>query len=298
MQALVENRCPNFIVGGAIKAGTSSLHQYLKQHPEIFVPDRKELRYFAYDRNNEFCIQHPEAFPIKSAEQYLQEFSTVAGEIAIGEVSPNYLASNIAPSEIHSFFPEMKLIFSLRNPIDSAYSAYQMDVRAGRETRPVELALATNERRVERYRYYNYLKEWYKIFNSEQIFVVSFDNLISNPEATMKEIFAFLGVDSSYTPSIENVATNSGGLPETFISTKVYRATLALRRIDVARRARAYMPQFAYAYYRKMRDSSLKKAPPISNALRSDLCNYYREDVYALKELTKLQVEKWGILES
>jgi hypothetical protein len=230
MQKNAAAKAPNFIVGGAIKAGTTTLYQYLKQHPQIFMSERKELRYFAYDPTNQWCIENSHAFPIKTFDKYLEEFSTVNDEIAIGEVSPNYLASAFAPGAIHAAYPDIKLIFSLRNPVSSAYSAYQMDVRAGRESRPLEIALATTERRVERYRYYHYLKEWYALFEKEQILAINFDDLVKEPQATMAEIYAFLDVDSQYRLSSEPVATNRGGLPENALSRLFYRSSNALRK--------------------------------------------------------------------
>lgn len=289
-------QAPNFIVAGAIKAGTTTLYQYLKQHPQVFVPETKELRYFAYDTKDQWCIENGQAFPIKSFDKYLDEFSSVKDEIAVGEVSPNYLASATAPQAIHSVYPDMKIIFSLRNPVDSAYSAYQMDVRAGRESRPIEAALATTERRVERYRYYNYLKDWYALFENEQILVIAFDDLVREPEATMTEIYAFLGVDTQYKLATENVATNRGGMPESKLSKLFFRSTNRIRKTQLAKKYKAYIPSFAFEFYQNLRNSSLKKASPMPDGIRSQLCEYYRDDVAALGKLTNLKVGKWGIV--
>jgi hypothetical protein len=295
MQIEAAPKAPNFIVAGAIKAGTTTLYQYLKQHPQIFVPETKELRFFAYDTTDQWCLENGQAFPIKSFDKYLDEFSTVKDEIAIGEVSPNYLASAIAPQAIHSIYPDMKMIFSLRNPVDSAYSAYQMDARAGRETRPIESALATTERRVERYRYYNYLKEWYALFENEQILVIAFDDLVREPEATMVEIYAFLGVDTQYELSTQHVATNRGGMPESKLSKLFFRSTNRIRKTQLARKYKAYIPSFAFEFYQNLRNSSLKKNP-MPDGIRSQLRDYYRDDVAALEKLTNLKVDKWGIV--
>ncbi len=289
-------KAPNFIVAGAIKAGTTTLYQYLKQHPQVFVPARKELRFFAYDVADQWCIENGHAFPIKSLDKYLEEFSTVGQEIAIGEVSPNYLASQLAPRAIRSAFPNIKLIFSLRNPVNSAYSAYQMDARAGRERRPVEIALATTERRVERYRYYNYLKEWYALFEAGQILVINFDDLVERPDATMAGIYAFLGVDTGFQISANSVDTNRGGLPDGSVSRLLFRASNALRKMQFVRKSKAYLPKYVVDYYRNMRNSSLKPAAPMPDTIRNQLRDYYRDDVAALAKLTNLKVEQWRII--
>lgn len=290
------NKAPNFIVAGAIKAGTSTLYHCLSQHPKVFMPHRKELRYFAYDVRNDWCISNSRAFPIKSFDKYLDEFAGVESHIAIGEASPNYMASAFAADAIYSKLPSIKLIFSLRNPIDCVYSAYQMDVREGRELRPLELALATTERRVERYKYAYHLKHWYELFDKEQILVISFEDLIGDTDATMQKVFAFLDVDTSFRPNMQNVATNKGGLPSGKLATQLHRATIVMRRVEALRKLKLYLPNFMYSAFRTMRDSSLEKVPPMPDKLRHNLCDYYRSDVQSLVTLTNLDVEKWGVI--
>ena len=86
---------PNFLIIGAIKAGTTSLYYYLQQHPEVYMPtERKEARYFAWEPDNpEFSHYTRQQFPYRTLEEYATHFVDVRNETAIGEASPGYLES-------------------------------------------------------------------------------------------------------------------------------------------------------------------------------------------------------------
>jgi hypothetical protein len=99
-KARVETACkPNFLIIGAVKAGTTSLHSYLSQHPEIFMPQRKELRYFAYDEENPYHVR-ARSTRVRTYDEYLSYFSSSSGRKAVGEASPNYLGSPGAAERI------------------------------------------------------------------------------------------------------------------------------------------------------------------------------------------------------
>lgn len=288
---------PNFIVGGALKGGSTAVFHYLKQHPQIFVAEEKELRYLGYDKNDPWCQAHPEAFPITTLEDYLNAFAGVQDEIAIGEASPAYMASPFAAQRTKELFPHVKLIFSVRNPIDSAYSSYQMDVRAKREDRPVEEAFGSEERRVERYRYYHYLKNWYDLFPADQIKVILFDDVIKNPVPTMQELYRFLKVDETFVPNPKAIEKNSGGLPKNALAGHFYHVANNLRRVEFLQKAKTLLPSSVTKTYKAARNASLEKAPSLPEEIRADLRNYYAEDVHNLGELTGVEVSKWKIVD-
>lgn len=284
---------PNFLVGGALKGGTTTLYHYLKQHPDVFMAARKELRFFAYDVDDPWCLENGHAFPIKNLEAYKAEFSDVGEETAVGEASPNYLASSFAPQKIRETIPDVKLIFSLRDPVKSAYSSYLMDVRGNREDRPIEDALDVQERRVERYRYYHYLQNWYATFPADQIKVILFENLIARTDATMREIYAFLHVDPAFTPNKEEADQNKGGIPKSRAAASFYRTIRQLRGSQFVMRIRPYLPKAAQTAYRNARDATLSKAPPMPEHLIQNLQAYYAEDIKALAHLTELDLSPW-----
>ena len=113
---LESTKKPGFFIVGAPKCGTTSFYHYLRQHPQIFMPDNKEPHYFGSDlkkRSDEF---------IKTEEEYLSLFKDADSSQMAGEASTFYLYSKAAQKEIKGFNPHAKIIIMLRNPIDFLHS--------------------------------------------------------------------------------------------------------------------------------------------------------------------------------
>ena len=127
---------PNFFIVGAAKAGTTSLHRYLEQHPQVFMSSVKEPRFFeaGWEKIGKARFLIPAR--IAGEREYLQLFKEAGESKAIGEASPSYLYDEEAPYLIKEKIPKAKIIISLRDPIDRAYSQYLHFVRAGIETKP------------------------------------------------------------------------------------------------------------------------------------------------------------------
>ena len=129
---------PNFLVIGAAKAGTTSVYEYLKQHPQIWMSPLKETNFFALEGET-LNFRGPgdqdyiNRFSITKIEDYLNLFQGVSNQVAIGEVSPLYLYSLKAPERIRHYTPDTKIIIILRNPVDRAYSSFLHLIRDGRE---------------------------------------------------------------------------------------------------------------------------------------------------------------------
>ncbi|RNI13582.1 hypothetical protein EFE41_03125 [Methanohalophilus portucalensis FDF-1] len=127
---------PDFIICGAQKAGTTSLLRYLRSHPEIFMPN-KEVHFF--DRNY-----------LKGLEWYKSQFADNSVSIKVyGEKCPEYMYLENVPERIYQNFPNIKLIFILRNPLERAYSGYWHEVKNGRENLPFEKAIKKEEERLK-----------------------------------------------------------------------------------------------------------------------------------------------------
>ncbi|MBK9638978.1 MAG: sulfotransferase [Bacteroidetes bacterium] len=158
----METKRPNFFIVGAAKAGTTSLYQYLSQHPEVYMSPIKEPNYFSTEikfeevrtevkerirllKINSFLkgnMRKPihRAF-INDIKQYESLFRFVGNQKAIGEASASYLYSPYAAKAIQEYNSEAKIIIILRNPIQRIYSHYLMDRRMGITNLPFEEAL-------------------------------------------------------------------------------------------------------------------------------------------------------------
>lgn len=113
---------PNFFIVGAPRCGTTSLWYYLNQSPEIFMSSKKEPWYF---NSPEYVNVYPEK-PIHNDKKYLSLFKGVLEEKAVGEASTTYLADPTTPERIHSVLPESRIIISIRDPVERAFSSYLM----------------------------------------------------------------------------------------------------------------------------------------------------------------------------
>ncbi len=211
---------PNYLLIGAQKAGTTSLHGYLAAHPAVQTASIKEVQYFSkyYARGEPWYLAY---FPLAARGRLTRMRTGVAP--AVGEASATYLFDPRAPERVHRFDPAMKLIVALRDPVDRAYSHYQMEHRWGREPLPFEEALEREEAElaaelervladpdsedglersyVARGRYAEQLERWLEHFPREQLHVVTSDELLDDPAAVMTRVAHFLGIPVWHAPS-------------------------------------------------------------------------------------------------
>ena len=200
---------PDFLVVGTQKGGTTSLFNYLIQHPQVLSPLRKELKFFDsnYFRGLSWYRAH---FPLSSKLR--------AAHALTGEASPYYMYHPTAPERIKAALPSVKLIAILRSPVDRAYSHYQHMVRVKREDLTFEQALEAESDRLageaekiaadasypqyrhiqysylERGRYAEQLKTLFRLFPRENILILKSEDLYAEPAKVMETSFSFLGL--------------------------------------------------------------------------------------------------------
>ncbi|MGB7057480.1 MAG: sulfotransferase, partial [Geitlerinemataceae cyanobacterium] len=175
-------KLPNFIIVGAGKGGTTSLYKYLQQHPKIFLPEKKELYFFAFEGE-----EHPDG--VTNFEDYQAMFQDAPEDKVIGEVSSVYLFRPKAAERIHHYVPNAKLIATLRNPTDRAFSSYLMHVGDRHPSifnpqtgKLIEFAEIVRNRGyfIQIGFYYEQLKRYYDRFDSSQIKIYLYEDLVSD----------------------------------------------------------------------------------------------------------------------
>jgi hypothetical protein len=282
-------RLPNFIIGGALKSGTTSLNYYLKQHPDVFMSVLKEPRYFAYDVNDPDHVDgRGLRFPIKTLNEYAALFAEAGNQRAIGEVSPHYLISSIAPRRIRETLPNVKLIFSLRHPVKRAYSIYWHDVRLGAESRPVEEALTEREYAVTHGLYHAWLSNWYDCFDPAQIKVILFDDLQRDAPGTFADICRYLTIQDTFLPDFK-VRNKGGALKNEHLGHFYERIkTHPLRRV-----IDPLVPQRLRSRFIDARNRNFEEPPPMPPALAARLADFYREDIDRLEQLLGCDLSAW-----
>lgn len=193
----------DFVIGGTQKGGTSALDAFLRQHPEICMPEsRKELHFF--DREDNFKRK-------PDYKKYHANFKPGPKHRVIGEATPIYMYWNAAPQRIHDYNPEMKWIVILRNPVDRAYSAWNMETKRGAENLSFAEAIEQEAARCReslplQHRVFSYLdrgfyapqlRRLFDIFGAANCHITLNEELRNDHQSTLRKIFSFLGVDSA-----------------------------------------------------------------------------------------------------
>jgi hypothetical protein len=197
---------PNFLICGAQKAGTTSLYAYLKTHPEVFMPKTKEIHFFDlyYDRGLSWYLA-----------QFRKKRAVEAR--AIGEASPSYMFFEDVPGRIHQQFPNMKLVFVLRNPVERAYAHYWHEVMLGYEKLSFREAISAEQERLtngdtyemrhfsykERGKYITQIRRFLQYFPERNILVLLSGDLRRSTLETLARVCRFLEI-SDDTDLIKN----------------------------------------------------------------------------------------------
>lgn len=193
---------PNLFVIGAMKSGTTSLHNYLKHHPEVFMSEPKELWYFVEEKNW-----------FRGEQWYLSHFRDAGGARVIGESSADYTMYPVyqgVPEKLHAFNPDARLVYLMRDPVARAISHYWYDVRTGFEKRPIATAIFGEPKYVDFSNYAMQLKHYLQLFSRDQIYIETFEEMVRQPVAVVKAILGWLGLDPElYCPEGANKSYNS-----------------------------------------------------------------------------------------
>jgi Sulfotransferase family len=171
---------PTFLFIGADRCGSKSLHNIFRQHPDCFVPSIADPNFF--DRNYD-----------RGMEWYLDLFEAAPPAVrAIGEFSHDYIHSAEAASRIAAILPDVKLLATLRHPIERAFSSYASAVSAGVIRAPFAQAIDKVPMLVGNSMYADKLRVYFDFFPRDQIKVLFFDDLEADSALFAKQAFDFL----------------------------------------------------------------------------------------------------------
>lgn len=249
---------PTFLIGGAAKAGTTSLYYYLSEHPDIFMCPVKEPDYF----NKHYR---------RGLDWYASLFDGWEGEVAIGEASPGTMSSRAALDRVHETLPDVRLVFLLRDPVDRLFSHFSYDqargviphhVVFGELIRKDDDAYA--QRLVRKGQYADQIERYADRFGRDRIHVELFEDLKTDRDRCVASVCAFVGVDPDRLPEVATEGRhNVTAYPQ---NPGVYRAVRAVW--DPVRR--------------RLGKASLHRLKPVRDAVRGHL---FTEDRSARPEL-------------
>jgi hypothetical protein len=288
----VSKRIPDFFLVGAPRCGTTAMYQYLKAHPQIFMPEKvKEPHYFAPDANPATIKRYD------NLDAYLALFTPAGDGQRIGEASTHYLASPHAAQAIHDFNPQAQILIMLRPPAEMLYSLYAHRRQYGTETQPTfEAALEADT--IPPYRSYaryaSQVEHYFEVFGREAVHVVVFDDLKADIAAVYRHILEFLNVDTHFQPDFSPAnEARSSRLP--LVRQFIARPPVWYRSL-VEPLAKRLIPAQQWAKLRAGVDSvSLSNAPreSLNPATRRALQQEFLPEIEHLSELLGRDLTHW-----
>ncbi len=201
---------PNFLVIGAPRAGTTYIFKNIELHPNIFMPNPKEIHFFdrSYDRGISF---------------YEKYFKKANGCAAIGEATPAYLHTGQVASRIKTHLPDAKLIVCLRNPVDRLYSRF-WNAKAkfsSNKKLSFEEKIKFKPEFIEEGFYDIHLQRYFLLFPKENFLILFFDDMIRNPALFLQKIYNFLQVDTTFLSPIMDKNVNAASAKK-FLAKNLY----------------------------------------------------------------------------
>lgn len=204
---------PNFLVMGAMKAGTTTLHDCLAQHPEIFMTYIKEPSYYLPNR-----LANTASNTKTRSELRKLMFKGFRNQRRIGESSTTYTEAPTvgmeAPANIHRAAPDMQFIYIVRNPFGRIVSHYLHCVERAIYTEPICDVLAKDPTFLERSLYASQLKRYLELFEKEQFLLLFFEEFACEPLRQLPEVCRFLEISEAPLASVDTRVRNQSVVPK------------------------------------------------------------------------------------
>lgn len=283
---------PDFVIGGANKAGTTSLWEYMNTHPQICMAWLKEPRYFM--RGHERSASG-KAFDLpgnydRGAEWYASLFASCRSGAVRGEGTAMYLRSSDAPGLVRNDAPHARIIFVLRDPVSRLHSQYHHERRFFRHP-PFEDIVKHNHPLLERYldgsRYAHHLARWYEHFPSEQVLVLLTEDLFADARSTVAKAFAFVEVDPTFVPPNIDRRYNEAYVGRIPVLNRLVRNRLQALPGSVARALRAVGDPL-----RRLNQRSLE-VTALDPTVRAGLVELLSNDIDRLQRMIGRDLASW-----
>ncbi len=279
---------PTFLIAGAAKSGSTTLWNFLKAHPQVYMAPMKEVNFFITDvwwARNE-----------KGMDWYSNLFREVEGVKAYGEASINYMSRPELAELIHQALPQVTLLFILRDPVDRIYSQYWYERQEGTQLPGFDSFVRQRHTLLKEWiwgsRYDLHLKRFLNLFPEQQIRVILFSDLKRNPDQLVKNLYRAVGVDEEFSPQNLTARLNP--------TRRVH--SVLLQRLIVRTESLAYpisLPPFIQRPMHRLR-KSLRKAnsssisiPPMKAEQRAELLQEFSGTIDFIEQFLKRPLPDW-----
>jgi hypothetical protein len=257
---------PTFLVIGAMKAGTTSLHRYLAAHPQVFAAPDKELNFFVEELNWS-----------RGWSWYEAQFSDAGSALAVGESSPSYSSypwRQGVPERIAAALPDVRLIYLLRHPVDRLQSQY-FHRAVKEERRPPEEAVF-DDRYLGKSLYAQQVQCYLEYFDRGNLLLVGSEDLSERRVETMARVFSFVGVNPEWRGEV---------LGQEYHRTQAKLVDWRRQESQAKRRWRSWLSR-----------SSHQSPMVFSDKLTAELTERLADDQHALRALAPELVERWSLI--
>lgn len=284
----------NFFCVGAQKSGTTTLHDILNQHPQVFLPKKKEAHFFDMD----------DRFKKGFSWYYNEFFSEYRGQKICGSCNPEYMYFEKVPNRLFQAFGDnLKLVFIFRNPVDRAFSHYLMSKRRLKETEEFERAISLEESRisknynfksdfsyVSRGFYAKQLKRYLEYFPAENMFFIRFeDDFIQNREVTISNLLQFLEIDNLELNL--NIKSNKAKSIKYPLIQKIFFGRNPLKKsLNFSRKLKDFLKKKLETFV-----LSSESDEGLSQDIKIELYKLYQNDILELEALTGMDFSNWKL---
>ncbi len=285
---------PNLFIVGAPKSGTTSLHYYLDEHPDIFMSTPKEINYFSKMDLDKQGIYYKD-LKLNSIADYQSLFKYADNKKVVGESSVSYLFYPEVSKKIYDYNPKAKIIAILRNPIERGYSHYLMDLKLGEVKTSFENIIFKNysikklniyfQQYLELGLYYNQVKRYIDTFGKNQVKVILTEDLNNDIVKTLNEIFYYLDIPNINIPSVKN-KYNVNSQPKSNILKKLY----SIRSLRFA--ISSILPTHKKNQVKTLLFTN-KNKPIINPKTKDYLLRIYKPDIMKLENLISRDLSSW-----
>jgi len=264
-------RPPTFLYIGGQRCASSWIHRCLLEHPQVMVTSPSEIHFF--DRHHD-----------RSPQWYFDHFRPEAHHRAWGEKTPAYLSEPDVAQRVRNLLPDIQFICCLREPIDRAYSLYE--VRSMNKVHGTfEKALEDDPRLLQMGRYAEHLQRWFDLFPREKFLVLLYDGLEKDEAGFMQRVYSHLGVDDTFRPSWVGKRFNATVFPT---------LRLGLRRIGLDPLVRSMGRTPVGSILRRWHHRRTRGArKSISRDVRRRLQDYYEPSNRELERMLSVDLSAW-----
>ncbi len=285
---------PDFFIIGSPKAGTTALYAYLANHPEVCMSTDKEPNYFSKEQIEAQALYYKKK-NVKTQDEYLQLFQAKEGNRIAGECSVSYLFYPGVAEKIHQFNPKSKIIISLRDPVQRAFSHYLMDYSLNLVTESFDKIVFEGEKDEKLKLYYQQyiqlshypeqIKRYLSVFPNDQVLLFIHDNLIANPNEELKRLSHFLGIHHT---------SSSGNLEQRNVTASA--KSPIVKWLYKQEQFRQFVSLFLDQKMRSQLKSKLfskNNLPKMTLSTKEYLNALYRPEVQELEKITGVTLSNW-----